>query len=137
MDAARHPALLMVDTISSLGSVPYHDAWGVDDGQRFAERPMLPPGLGFNAISNKALLSKSNGLARSYWDWQLMTLITNQVISLHPSNQPVVRIAGITTMLSEEGLDSLLRHDRMAAATRRAVQAPEACVTILMSTPAC
>ena len=128
MDAARHPALLMVDTISSLGSVPYHqDAWGVDVTVSGSQKGlMLPPGLGFNAISNKALqVSKSNGLARSYWDWQAM--IANNESGYFPYTPATNLLYGLQeslTMLSEEGLDKVFsRHDRMAAATRRAVQA--------------
>ena len=128
MDAAKHPALLMVDTISSLGSVPYHhDAWGVDVTVSGSQKGlMLPPGLGFNAISNKALqVSKSNGLARSYWDWQAM--IANNESGYFPYTPATNLLYGLQeslTMLSEEGLDKVFsRHDRMAAATRRAVQA--------------
>ena len=128
MDAARHPALLMVDTISSLGSVPYHhDAWGVDVTVSGSQKGlMLPPGLGFNAISNKALqVSKSNGLSRSYWDWQAM--IANNESGYFPYTPATNLLYGLQeslTMLSEEGLDKVFsRHDRMAAATRRAVQA--------------
>ena len=128
MDAASHPALLMVDTISSLGSVPYHhDAWGVDVTVSGSQKGlMLPPGLGFNAISNKALqVSKSNGLSRSYWDWQAM--IANNESGYFPYTPATNLLYGLQeslTMLSEEGLDKVFsRHDRMAAATRRAVQA--------------
>ena len=128
MDAVSHPALLMVDTISSLGSVPYHhDAWGVDVTVSGSQKGlMLPPGLGFNAISNKALqVSKSNGLARSYWDWQAM--IANNESGYFPYTPATNLLYGLQeslTMLSEEGLDKVFsRHDRMAAATRRAVQA--------------
>ena len=128
MDAARHPALLMVDTISSLGSVPYHhDAWGVDVTVSGSQKGlMLPPGLGFNAISNKALqVSKSNGLSRSYWDWQAM--IANNESGYFPYTPATNLLYGLQeslTMLSEEGLDKVFsRHDRMAEATRRAVQA--------------
>ena len=128
MDAVSHPALLMVDTISSLGSVPYHhDAWGVDVTVSGSQKGlMLPPGLGFNAISNKALqVSKSNGLARSYWDWQAM--IANNESGYFPYTPATNLLYGLQeslTMLSEEGLDKVFsRHDRMAEATRRAVQA--------------
>lgn len=128
MDAAKHPALLMVDTISSLGSVPYHhDAWGVDVTVSGSQKGlMLPPGLGFNAISNKALqVSKSNGLSRSYWDWQAM--IANNESGYFPYTPATNLLYGLQeslTMLSEEGLDKVFsRHDRMAEATRRAVQA--------------
>ena len=73
MDRAKHPALLLVDAISSLGSMAYeHDAWGVDVTVCCSQKGlMLPPGLGFNAISDKALAAaKANTSLRSYWDWQ-------------------------------------------------------------------
>jgi alanine-glyoxylate transaminase/serine-glyoxylate transaminase/serine-pyruvate transaminase len=72
VDRAKHPALLLVDTISSLGSIEYeHDAWGVDVTVSCSQKGlMLPPGLGFNAVSEKALLAaKTNQTSRSYWDW--------------------------------------------------------------------
>src|SRR6201999_2239286 len=75
IDSTKHPALLMVDTISSLGSAPVkHDAWAVDVTVSGSQKGlMLPPGLSFNAISEKALAaSKTNKLSRSYWDWQEM-----------------------------------------------------------------
>src|SRR5262249_31559651 len=75
IDAARHPALLLVDTISSLGSIDYrHDEWGVDVTVSCSQKGlMLPPGLAFNAISDKALAaSQSARLPRSYWDWSAM-----------------------------------------------------------------
>src|SRR5205807_5666901 len=75
MDRAKHPALLMVDTISSLASIDYHhDEWGVDVTVAGSQKGlMLPPGLSFNAISEKALAAnKSAGLARSFWDWTEM-----------------------------------------------------------------
>ena len=73
MDRAKHPALLMVDTISGLGSLEYeHDAWGIDVSVAGSQKGlMLPPGLGFNAVSEKALaVAKANPAMRSYWDWQ-------------------------------------------------------------------
>ena len=75
IDAARHPALFMVDTISSLASIDYrHDEWGVDVTVAGSQKGlMLPPGLGFNAVSHKALAAaKTARLPRSYWDWQAM-----------------------------------------------------------------
>src|SRR5438445_5247293 len=75
MDAVKHPALLMVDTISGLGSLEYeHDAWGIDISVGGSQKGMmLPPGLGFNAVSEKALAaSKTNATLRSYWDWHDM-----------------------------------------------------------------
>ena len=73
MDRVKHPALLMVDTISGLGSLEYeHDAWGIDVSVAGSQKGlMLPPGLGFNAVSEKALaVAKANPAMRSYWDWQ-------------------------------------------------------------------
>ena len=128
MDAAGHPALLMVDTISSLGSIAYqHDAWDVDVTVSGSQKGlMLPPGLGFNTISDKALeVSKSNRLTRSYWDWQAM--IGNNESGYFPYTPATNLLFGLQeslTMLKEEGLDNVFaRHDRMAEATRRAVQA--------------
>jgi len=128
MDAAGHPALLMVDTISSLGSIAYqHDAWDVDVTVSGSQKGlMLPPGLGFNTISDKALeVSKSNKLTRSYWDWKAM--IANNESGYFPYTPATNLLFGLQeslTMLDEEGLDKVFaRHDRMAEATRRAVQA--------------
>ena len=128
MDAAGHPALLMVDTISSLGSMAYqHDAWDVDVTVSGSQKGlMLPPGLGFNTISDKALqVSKSNRLTRSYWDWQAM--IANNESGYFPYTPATNLLFGLQeslAMLNEEGLDKVFaRHDRMAEATRRAVQA--------------
>ncbi|MBT6882850.1 MAG: aminotransferase class V-fold PLP-dependent enzyme [Rhodospirillaceae bacterium] len=128
MDAAGHPALLMVDTISSLGSLDYrHDDWGVDITVSCSQKGlMLPPGLGFNAISDKALeMSKSNGFTRSYWDWQAM--ITNNASGFFPYTPATNLLYGLREalkMLDEEGLENVFaRHDRMAEATRRAIQA--------------
>lgn len=128
MDAAGHPALLMVDTISSLGSLDYrHDDWGVDITVSCSQKGlMLPPGLGFNAISDKALeMSKSNGFTRSYWDWQAM--ITNNASGFFPYTPATNLLYGLREalkMLDEEGLENVFaRHDRMAEAARRAIQA--------------
>ena len=73
LDRVNHPALLMVDTISGLGSLEFeHDAWGIDVSVAGSQKGlMLPPGLGFNAVSEKALaVAKANPAMRSYWDWQ-------------------------------------------------------------------
>jgi len=128
MEAAGHSALLMVDTISSLGSITYqHDAWGVDVTVSGSQKGlMLPPGLGFNTISDKALeVSKSNRLTRSYWDWQAM--IANNELGYFPYTPATNLLFGLQeslAMLNEEGLDKVFaRHNRMAEATRRAVQA--------------
>jgi alanine-glyoxylate transaminase/serine-glyoxylate transaminase/serine-pyruvate transaminase len=128
MNRARHPALLFVDTISSLASIDYrHDEWEVDVTIGGSQKGlMLPPGLGFNAVSEKALAaSKSARLAKAYWDWQPMlaqnatgffpyTPVTNLLYGLRESLQ----------MLREEGLENVFaRHNRHAEATRRAVRA--------------
>ena len=128
IDRAKHPALLMVDTISGLGSIDYrHDEWGVDVTVAGSQKGlMLPPGLSFNAVSEKALVaSKSAKLPRSYWSWDEMlgpnktgffpyTLATNLLYGLREA----------VAMLEEEGLDNVFkRHDRHAEATRRAVHA--------------
>jgi len=129
IDAARHPALLMVDTISSLASMDYrHDEWRVDVTVAGSQKGlMLPPGLGFNAISDKALAAaKTAKLVRSYWDWQAMsetghtgffpyTPATNLLFGLREA---------LTMLLDEEGLPAVFRrHARHAEATRRAVTA--------------
>ncbi len=128
MDRARHPALLMVDSISSLASIPFlHDEWRVDVTVGGSQKGlMLPPGLGFNAISEKALAaSKSARLARSYWDWQAM--LANNKSGFFPYTPATNLLYGLKeslTMLREEGLDNVFaRHARHGEATRRAVRA--------------
>ena len=128
LDAAGHPALLLVDTISSLASIDYrHDEWGVDVTIGGSQKGlMLPPGLGFNAVSDKALAaSKSAGMARSYWDWESM-LGANQTgfFPYTPATNLLYGLAEAIDMLREEGLENVFRrHDRHAEATRRAVRA--------------
>jgi alanine-glyoxylate transaminase/serine-glyoxylate transaminase/serine-pyruvate transaminase len=129
IDRAGHPALFMVDTISSLASIDYrHDEWGVDVTVAGSQKGlMLPPGLSFNAVSDKALAAaKSAKLARSYWSWEEMiaanrdgwfpyTPATNLLYGL--------RVA-LKMLLEEEGLENVFkRHDRHAEAARRAVRA--------------
>jgi alanine-glyoxylate transaminase/serine-glyoxylate transaminase/serine-pyruvate transaminase len=128
MDEAGHPALLMVDTISSLASIDYRqDEWGVDVTVSCSQKGlMLPPGLGLNAISEKALVaSKSARLARSYWDWEPM--VKDNKAGFFPYTPATNLLYGLREaiqMLLEEGLDNVFaRHDRHAEATRRAVQA--------------
>ncbi len=128
IDAANHPALLMVDTISSLASIDYrHDEWGVDITISGSQKGlMLPPGLSFNAISDKALAAhKTATLARSYWDWSAM--IDNNKSGYFPYTPATNLLYGLKEALNqlfEEGLDNVFaRHDRHAQATRRAVQA--------------
>ena len=128
IDRARHPALLLVDVISSLGSIDYrHDAWGVDVTVAGSQKGlMLPPGLSFNAVSEKALVaSKDAGLARSYWDWQ-SHLGPNEkgFFPYTPATNLLYGLRESIAMLAEEGLDAVFaRHDRLAEATRRAVSA--------------
>ena len=128
LDSAGHPALLLVDTISSLASIDYrHDEWGVDVTIGGSQKGlMLPPGLGFNAVSDKALAaSKSAGMARSYWDWESM-LGANRTgfFPYTPATNLLYGLAEAIDMLREEGLENVFRrHDRHAEATRRAVRA--------------
>lgn len=128
IDAAGHPALFMVDTISSLASVDYrHDEWRVDVTVSGSQKGlMLPPGLGFNAISEKALAaSKTNTLPRSYWDWQEMVKINaNGFFPYTPATNLLYGLKEALAMLQEEGLDNVFaRHNRLAAACRAAVKA--------------
>lgn len=128
IDAAGHPALFMVDTISSLASVDYrHDEWQVDVTVSGSQKGlMLPPGLGFNAISEKALAaSKTNTLPRSYWDWQEMVKINaNGFFPYTPATNLLYGLKEALAMLQEEGLDNVFaRHERLAAACRAAVKA--------------
>lgn len=128
MDRARHPALLLVDTISSLGSIDFrHDEWGVDVTVGCSQKGLLlPPGLGFNAISEKALTaSKSSRMPKAYWEWAPMlmhnasgffpyTPATNLLYGLKESLQMLLR---------EEGLENVFaRHKRHGEATRRAAR---------------
>ena len=127
IDAAAHPALLLVDTISSLGSAEYrHDEWGVDVTVSCSQKGlMLPPGLGFTAISNKALAaSKTNRMPRSYWDWQeMLKPNANGFFPYTPATNLLYGLREALTMLMEEGLDQVFaRHQRLAAATRAAVR---------------
>jgi alanine-glyoxylate transaminase / serine-glyoxylate transaminase / serine-pyruvate transaminase len=128
IDGAGHPALFMVDTISSLASIDYrHDEWRVDVTVAGSQKGlMLPPGLSFNAISAKALVAaKSAKLPRSYWDWQEMLAINpSGFFPYTPATNLLYGLAESLEMLFAEGLDSVFaRHDRLAEATRRAVRA--------------
>jgi len=128
IDNARHPALFLVDTISSLGSMEYkHDAWSVDVTVAGSQKGlMLPPGLGFNAISEKALAaSKTNRMKRSYWDWEEM-LKANPAgfFPYTPATNLLYGLREAIVMLHEEGLENVFaRHRRHAAATRAAAEA--------------
>jgi alanine-glyoxylate transaminase/serine-glyoxylate transaminase/serine-pyruvate transaminase len=128
MDRAKHPALLFVDTVSSTGSIDYqHDGWGVDVTVSGSQKGlMMPPGLSFNAISDKAIeASKTNKMPRSYWDW-------NEIIKANksgswpytPATNLLYGLKEAITMLHEEGLQNVYaRHQRHGAATRAAVRA--------------
>ena len=129
IDAAKHPALLMVDTISSLASIDYrHDEWGVDVTVAGSQKGlMLPPGLSFNAISAKGLAaSKTAKLPRAYWNWEEM--LTSGKSGYFPYTPATNLLYGLrealTMLLDEEGLENVFaRHQRHAEATRRAVRA--------------
>jgi alanine-glyoxylate transaminase / serine-glyoxylate transaminase / serine-pyruvate transaminase len=127
INAAGHPALLMVDTISSLASTDYrHDEWGVDVTVGGAQKGlMLPPGMSFNAVSDKALAaSKTSKLPKSFFAWDDM--INMNKVGFFPYTPATNMIQGLAVaidMLHEEGLDNVFaRHDRLAEATRRAVR---------------
>src|SRR5246500_1511930 len=128
IDAAGHPALLMVDTISSLASADYrHDEWGVDVSVGGAQKGlMLPPGMSFNAVSDKALAAaKTSKLPKSFWAWDEM-LAMNKIgfFPYTPATQMLQGLAVSIEMLHEEGLDNVFaRHARLAEAARRAVRA--------------
>ena len=128
IDAAGHPALLLVDTISSLASIDYrHDEWGVDVTVAGSQKGlMLPPGLSFNAISAKALAAAEQaGLPRSYWDWRpMLAANASGYFPYTPATNLLYGLDAAVAMLLEEGLDTVFaRHDRHAEATRRAVRA--------------
>src|SRR3954471_4115031 len=128
IDAAGHPALYMVDTISSLASIDYrHDEWGVDVTVAGSQKGlMLPPGLSFNCVSEKARkASKGAKLPRSYWSWDEM--LANNKTGYFPYTPATNLLYGLREalqMLQEEGLANVFaRHARHAEATRRAVRA--------------
>jgi len=128
IDRARHPALYMVDTISSLASIDYrHDEWRVDVTVAGSQKGlMLPPGLSFNAVSATALAAAKNArLPRSYWDWNEMIAINpSGFFPYTPATNLLYGLAAALEMLFAEGLDQVFaRHDRLAEATRRAVNA--------------
>jgi len=128
MNRVRHPALLIVDTISSLASIDYrHDEWEVDVTVAGSQKGlMLPPGLSFNAVSEKALAANKNAkLPRSYWDWQEM-LKPNRMgfFPFTPGTNLLYALREALLMLHEEGLPNVFRrHERHAEATRAAVRA--------------
>jgi len=128
IDAAGHPALLMVDTISSLGSIDYrHDEWGVDVTVGGSQKGlMLPPGLSFNALGDKALAAaKQSKMPKSYWGWDEMIAANKSgFFPYTPATNLLYALGEAIDMLHEEGLDNVFaRHDRHAEATRRAARA--------------
>lgn len=128
IDAVGHPCLLMVDAVSSLGSIDYrHDEWGVDVTIAGSQKGlMLPPGLSFNAVSEKALeAGKSAQLAKSYWDWQdMLKFNADGFFPYTPATNLLYGLRETVAMLHEEGLENVFaRHQRLAAATRCAVAA--------------
>ncbi|MDE1903006.1 MAG: aminotransferase class V-fold PLP-dependent enzyme [Alphaproteobacteria bacterium] len=127
IDRARHPALLLVDVISSLAIQDYrHDEWGVDVAVGGSQKGlMMPPGLSFNAISKKALAaSKSAKLSKSYFDWQPMVDANDSgYFPYTPATLMFFGLKEAIAMLDEEGLENVFaRHERLAEATRRAVR---------------
>jgi alanine-glyoxylate transaminase / serine-glyoxylate transaminase / serine-pyruvate transaminase len=127
IDTARHPALLIVDAISSLGSIDYrHDEWGVDVTIWCSQKGMmLPPGLGLNAISEKALeASRGARLPRSYWEWPpLLAAAETGLFPYTPATNLLFGLREALAMFSEEGRPAVFaRHRRHAEATRRAVR---------------
>ncbi len=126
LDKTGHPALLLVDTISSLGSVDYrHEEWKVDVTVSCSQKGfMLPPGLGFNAISEKArAAAKTNKMPRSYWDWEeMLKPNANGFFPYTPATNLLYGLREAIAMLLEEGLENVFaRHKRLAAAARAAV----------------
>lgn len=128
MDAAGHPALLLVDTISGLASADYrHDEWGVDVTISGSQKGlMLPPGISFNALSDKAIeASRHNRMPKSFWAWdEILEANRNGYWPYTPSTNLLYGLNEALDMLLEEGLDHVFaRHQRWAAGVRTAVQA--------------
>ena len=139
IDAAGHPALLLVDTISSLGSIDYrHDEWGVDVTVSGSQKGlMLPPGLSFNAVSPKAIAAMSSArLPRAFWGWdEIIEANKNGYWSYTPATNLLYGLSEACDMLLEEGLANVFaRHQRHAEATRSAVRAWD--LEILCQNPA-
>lgn len=128
IDAADHPALLMVDTISSLGSVDYrHDEWGVDVTVSGSQKGlMLPPGMSFNAVSSKALEAhEKSTLPKSFWNWtEMLASGQNGQTPYTPNTNLLYGLKEALRILNEEGMDNVFaRHIRFGEATRAAVDA--------------
>ncbi len=127
MNDAKHPALLMVDAVSSLAAIDYrHDEWGVDVTVAGSQKGlMLPPGLGFNAVSPKALeAAKTAKFPRAYWRWEdMLAQNATGYFPYTPATNLLYGLREALTMLREEGLANVFsRHTRLAEATRRAVR---------------
>ena len=127
IDRAGHPALFLVDAVSSLGSMEFqHDDWGVDVTVCGSQKGlMMPPGLGFNAVSEKALVTAQHSeFQQSYWTWDnVVTLNEKGFFPYTPATNLLFGLKESLTMLFEEELDNVIkRHDRLAAAARRAVE---------------
>ncbi|MEY3612532.1 MAG: hypothetical protein RJB14_2254 [Pseudomonadota bacterium] len=128
MDAAKHPALILVDTISGLASADYrHDEWGVDVTISGSQKGlMLPPGISFNALSPRAIeISQKGGMARSYWSWgEMIEMNKNGYWPSTPNTNLLYGLSEACDMLLTEGLDRVFaRHQRWAAGVRAAVNA--------------
>jgi alanine-glyoxylate transaminase / serine-glyoxylate transaminase / serine-pyruvate transaminase len=128
IDAAKHPALLMVDTVSSLGSIDYrHSEWGVDVAIGGSQKGlMLPPGLSFNAISQKAIeASKTSTMPKSFWRWDdMLAANANGFFPYTPATNLFYGLKEALAIMAEEGRENIFkRHKRLGEATRRAVQA--------------
>jgi alanine-glyoxylate transaminase/serine-glyoxylate transaminase/serine-pyruvate transaminase len=128
IDTTGHPALLLVDTISSLASTDYrHDEWHVDVTIGGAQKGlMMPPGMSFNAVSEKALRASTTAkLPRSFFQWDdMLTMAKQGFFPYTPATQMLYGLDTAIEMLREEGLDNVFaRHDRLGEATRRAVRA--------------
>ena len=130
IDRVEHPALLLADTVSSLGSMDYrHEEWGVDVTVSGSQKGlMLPPGISFTALSERAVeVSRTGGMPRSYWRWETM-LAANETgfFPYTPATNLLYGLDEAIAMLREEGLPQVFaRHHRLAEATRRAVAAWE------------
>jgi alanine-glyoxylate transaminase/serine-glyoxylate transaminase/serine-pyruvate transaminase len=128
IDRAGHPALLLVDTISSLGSIDYrHDEWGVDVTVGGSQKGlMLPPGISFNALSDKAIAASKNSRSlKSFWGWEeMLTANKNGYFPYTPNTNLLYGLHEAIDMLNEEGLENVFaRHNRHAEAARRATRA--------------
>ncbi|WP_264212244.1 pyridoxal-phosphate-dependent aminotransferase family protein [Leisingera thetidis] len=127
LDAAGHPALLMADVISSLGSIDYrHDEWGVDVTVGGSQKGlMLPPGLSFNAVSTKAKAAAEGAMRHAYWNWEEMLKANSTgFFPYTPATNLLYGLVAAVDRLHAEGLDNVFaRHQRHAEATRRAVRA--------------